>query len=497
MSAPVETGFDSIGSNAKARASAGIRLDRKTQLNCRLSQDESAGDMSSQANEHERIRIRVEGDGLAVWATVTAGPALGLEALSEVLAGAEIVAGIDEAAVALVACALAIEAAAPLDFCVARGRAARDATPDVLELREPVGPIAGRLRDDDSFDYRERRLIVPVTVGDELGRIVPGIPGEPGTDVFGHELAAKPAAALAVVLGKGVVREESGLLRAARTGARAVDKRGAIDVVALFVHAAAVDLDSGNLETEGSLAVSGDVTTAMSVRAGADLAIKGTVDAARLEAGGSIDIRGGVLGNESALVRARGHLKLRHALSARLVAGGTLEVKRSVSNSELHAREIRVGETFLGNHAYAESRITVRDAGSPAGGSCLLRAAHPLETSNDDTDAEKTDENGARERARALLRGGPERLSARKSRDTRKGRGERPLAVNTPELGPQRLFRKRERELQPSARIEIQGTAHAGCRIDFGGRPLVLDESVRAKVFRFDVERNEVVVEEK
>ena len=442
--------------------------------------------------DHSRIRIRIDDDALAAHVAVGAGPALERAALDAALAEAGIVAGLDESALALVAGALAVESAALDDYCVARGRAAEDALPDVLSLSEPIGPTAGRLREDATLDYRERRLIVPVTAGDAIGRIVPGEPGEAGFDVRGKSLPPAPAPPLTVAHGDGVVRDESGFLRAARTGARTVDKSGAIDVVALHVHAAAVDLQSGNLATDGSLEIARDVTLGMHVRAGVDLAIKGTVEAARVEAGGSIEIAGGVIGGETGVVRARGNLKLRHALSARLFAGGTIEVGRSASTSELHAREISVGGALLGDRAFAESRITVRDAGSPAGGPCLLRAAHPFATAAE----EGGPELGARDRARALLQGGQDRLSARKTRDTRKGRGERPLAASAPELGPQREFRRRQRALQADARIEIEGTAHAGCRIDFGSRPLVLESAVRATVFRFDPERDEIVAEE-
>lgn len=464
--------------------------DRETPLNCRPPAVEPAGEMPSP--EPERLQIRIEDEGLAARVVVGAGPALAREALDAALVAAGVVAGLDPSALALVAGALAIESPALDDYCVARGEPALDATPDVLVLVDPIGPTAGRLRDDETLDYRERHLIVPIEAGEELGRIVPGVPGEPGFDVFGKERPAVPAPALAVSLGDGVVREDSGILRAVRTGARTVDKNGTLDVVALHVHAAAVDLHSGNLDTAGSLEIARDVADGMSVRAGVDLAIKGTVDAAHVEAGGSIQIGGGVIGGESGLVRAGGNLKLRHALSARLFAGGTLEISRSVSTSELHAREIIVGGALLGDRAFAESRINVRDAGSPAGGPCLLRVAHPFEPAP----GERPDGPVARERALARLREGPDRLSARKARDTRKGRGERPLAPRAPDLELQRAFRQRLRALQAKARIEIQGTAHAGCRIDFGSRPLVLDAAVRAKVFRYDLERDEIVAEE-
>jgi hypothetical protein len=440
---------------------------------------------------HDRIQIRVEQDGLSAWLSLAAGPPLSVDALRECLADARVVAGIDDEAVAVAAAALANEAAGAEECCIARGRPASDATADTLELHVPIGPLPGALQEDESFDYRERRLIVPVKEGDDLGRIVPGIPGIAGFTVFGAELAALPATPLEFVHGDGIVRDDQGCLRAARSGARTLKKDGSLDVVALHIHPDGVDLASGNLATEGSLRIARDVAEGMSVRAGVDLEIRGTVDAARVESGGSIEIRGGVIGAGVGRVRARGDLKVGHALAAQLIAGGTLSVKRSVLTSELHAREIEIRGQMLGNRAQAETRISVRDAGSPTGTTCVLRVAHPLEAF--EGDLEGTSES--RERARAVLRGGNERLSARKSRETGKVRGERPTGTSAPEIELKRSFRKRERELQREARIEIQGTAHAGCRIDFGGRPLVLEEAVRSRVYRFDCERDEIVVE--
>ena len=440
---------------------------------------------------HDRIQIRVEPDGLSAWLTVAAGPALTTDALRECLAAARVTAGIDEKVVAIVTATLGGGEAARTESCIARGRAPVDATPDRLELREAVGPIAGTLKDDESFDYRERRLIVPVKEGDELGRILPGNPGAPGFTVFGAALAAAPAAPLEFSHGDGITRDAHGVLRAVRSGARTVKKDGSLDVVALHVHPDGVDLASGNLATEGSLRIARDVAEGMCVRAGVDLEIRGTVDAARVESGGSIEIRGGVLGAGVGRVRARGDLKVGHALAAQLIAGGKLSVARSVLTSELHAREIEVRGQVLGDRLQAETRITVRDVGSPTGAACILRAAHPLEA----FDGDLAGESDGRERARAVLSGNNERLSARKSRETGKGRRERPTSASAPEIGMKRSFRKRERELQHEARIEIQGTAHPGCRIDFGGRPLILEQAVRSRVYRFDCERDEIVEE--
>ncbi|MEZ4331470.1 MAG: FapA family protein [Myxococcota bacterium] len=439
----------------------------------------------------ERLALRIEDDGLAAFIRVEAGPRAGADALAALLAETGITTGIDAEAAHRIASALAEEVALDDALCIARGQAPRHATPDRLELLDPIGPIAGRLRADESIDYRERRLIVPVREGALLGRIVPGDPPVPGVDVHGAALPAAEAPPLAFACGDGVAREASGELRATRTGARTIDPQGRMDVVSLHVHAGIVDLDSGNLETAGSLQVQRDVASGMSVRAGADLAIKGTVDAARIEAGGSIVIGGGVIGGETGVVRAGGDLHLRHALGARLFARGILGVARSVSTSLLQAREIEIAGRMLGDQALAEIRIAVRDAGSPAGGPCHLRAAHPLDV----VEGERTEPSVAREQARARLRGG-DRLAARKRRNDRIGRGERPESPRSLELQRQRAWRKRQRALQPLARIVVEGTAHAGCRIDFGGRPLVLEKTVKGRTYRFDVGSGEILWEE-
>lgn len=447
----------------------------------------------------ERLRLRIDDDALAAWLHVEPGPAVSRTELLAFLADEGITTGLDEAAIDEAVRRLASgvsdesEATDATDaLCVARGRAPENATPDSVELDEPLGPLPGRLRADGSLDFRERRLIVPVELGGAIGRIVPGRPGQAGFDVRGNTLPCRPAPDLVFPHGDGIAIEADGRLVATRSGARSVDKQGRLDVVALLVHPGSVDLSSGHLETEGSLEIKRDVASGMTVRAGVDLAVRGTVDAARVEATGSIEIAGGVIGGEGGLVRAGGNLKLGHAQSARIFAGGTLKIARGVLASELHAREIEVGGTLQGDRACAETSLVVREAGSEDGARCHLVAAQPF----DPTDGDRADPKAAREQAKARLRGSTGPLAARKARDGRPGRGPRPTEQKAAELTSKQGFRHRQRELQPIARIVVKGTAHAGCRIDFGGRPLLLEKSVQARSFRFDIESGTVVAGE-
>lgn len=447
-------------------------------------------------SDEDRITIRVSDDGLKAWARLDEGPAVGLDELERLLAACGVREGLDLEAIANFAESLCSENAQPREICLARGQAATPCVPPRLLLSEPEGLVPGTLREDGSFDFRLRRQILPVEKGDLLGRIQPAVEGKPGWTVAGESLEPEVCGELATRFGDGVIAHEDGRVVAARRGARFVGADGLIDVVELHVHAGNVDLSSGHLETRGSLEVARDVTAGMNVRAGKDLTIKGSLDGGSAEAGGSIEIGGGLIGRDEGCVRAGADLRVRHTLGAQLFARGRISVARSVSASRLHAREIEVEGRALGNSLEAETFVRVKDAGSPAGGPCALRVAIPLDPENFDP------------RLRAAAVGGP--IPARK-RGKRANRSEASSSGQSPsrkggtlskqfrsdpqtDLDVRLDWRRRQRLLQQVARVEIQGTAHAGCRIDFGTKALVLETTATHQIYRLDLENDEIVL---
>lgn len=441
---------------------------------------------------NDRIQIRISDDGLEAWAIVGKGPPLHRSALEDRLEAAGITTGIRIDGVAAVVRALTLESAMLEDRCVARGLPAQPGTPPVLQLNDPAGLIPGMLLEDGRIDFRERLLILPIAKGELMGRIIPAIEGKPGSDVQGEPIEPPALAELSIRHGEGISIGEDGILVATRSGARTFDPDGTLDVVAHYVHPGNVDLKSGNLHTKGSLEVLRDVTTGMSVRAESDIKIAGTVDGGRVYAGGSVEIINGIIGRESGAVHAGGDLTVGHALGARLHAQNRLVVSRSVSTSHLVAKEIKVIGKMLGNSVQAETRIVLEDAGSAAGGPCVLRAAYPLET---DPHSLRPRQSQTDVPTKKMLRDVTS-LRARKGRNGRKGRAARPSTKRQLEIDARREWRCRQRELQRTAVIEIRGTAHAGCRLDFGGAPLVLERDVRAKRFQVDPNTQKIITTE-
>lgn len=443
----------------------------------------------------DRIEIRVSDDRLEAWARLLAGPPAAPEALEARLAAFGLVEGLDAAAIDGLAHALELEGESGEPRLIARGRAPEPGEPARLEIDPPAGPLPGAPREDGSLDYRERTLVLPVEPGDAIGRLHPARPGKPGRDVFGEPIPAPEPEPLTVRHGEGVEIDADGVLRATRVGARTIERDETIDVVECYVHPGPVDLASGGLDSRGSLAIGRDVASGFRVRAAHDVSVGGTVDGGRLRAGGSVEIRGGAIGHDEGRIEAAGDVRVRHVLSMPIVAGGTLHVQRSVSGGRLRARAIVVEGRMLGDEARAETTIAVRDAGSPAGGPCRLRAAAPLAR----RPASQSPSPSGRQRSREPVRGGVHEAGRDHGdgRARRRGRAEKGGKLRR----KQALFalldwRRQQRALQAEASIEVSGVAHAGTRIDFGGRPLVLESNVRTTRFRFDVERDEIVMEE-
>jgi uncharacterized protein (DUF342 family) len=453
----------------------------------------------------ERVRIRVTDDRLEAWASIAEGPSADPDgdgngnpegALRQALEQASIRAGLDEEAIAGLGRALTQPVATLHERVIARGRPPEPGIPPHLQLAEPSGLQPGGLRPDGSLDFRDRQLLLPVARGECIGEILPATPGKPGWDVHGDPIEPTPPGDGSIQTGEGISIDEAGRLVATRSGTRMITPDGTVDVVAYHVHAGHVDLKSGHLITAGSLEVKRDVMPGMRVEAEFDLEIRGTVDGACIRAGGSVEIGGGAIGRESGKVQAGGDLRVRHALGICLEARGRLSVTRSVSTSQLVAREIEIGGRMLSDWLQAESRVVLKDVGSPAGGPCLLRAACPLEPLG------PAPPSGG---ATALRSSRPEAQRPRGALRDRKGRGITSGRRATPtgaktraddEIETRRAWRRRQRELQRIATIEIHGTAHAGCRIDLGVTPLVLETDVSRRRFRVDLEHARIIEEE-
>ena len=219
------------------------------------------------------------------------------------------------------------------------------------------------------------------------------------------------------------------LLRAAIAGSPKLINQGV--QVNPVVEVDAVDLTTGNINFEGSLQVRGDISATMEVRVTGDVVVNGTMEAALVEAGGNVTVKGGIIGMAEAMQDASGpartahivcggELKARFIENAIISAGQNVEVER-----EIRQCSIAAGGGQRGRRQRAADRHHGRPDPRPAGGA---RRHHRF----------------ARRRAHAGAGGpGPARRHQAhgvdaQAREDERGKGQARTAAAVPALHPER-----------------------------------------------------------
>lgn len=234
-------------------------------------------------------------------------------------------------------------------------------------------------------DYRELGGIVTVKEGERLMRRVPPTLGLSGQNVLGQVIPARPGQEVkfaARLEGAQVDPEDPDYLVSTIAG-RPVPAEGGI-AVEPTITIENVDLSVGNVTFDGSIHIKGSVQPGMVVRATGDIEIGGMVEAATLDSGGNIVIKGGVIGHVEvaehapedkageARLRCDGSLSVRFIENAMVEAGDSVLVEELVMQSALAAGNlVAVGKgagkgRIIGGEIQAGKEVQAGVIGSPA-----------------------------------------------------------------------------------------------------------------------------------
>ena len=274
------------------------------------------------------------------------GKPVALEAVRQALADQGIVHGVLERELAE-----AVERGARETVLIARGTPPTRGTPTRFEsLLDRLKPRGEDIDELAQVDYRDLGNLLLVSPGTPLMRRSPPLPGVDGTDVMGKPVLPEemPDTPFAKDLaGVEIDPEDPLLLRAAIAGTPTLVSHGV--QVNPMVEVDAVNLSTGNINFEGSLQVRGDISATMEVRVTGDVVVNGTMEAALVEAGGNVTVKGGIIGTAEALQDAAAA-----ARTARIVCGGALRA-RFIANAIVSAgkdvdveREIRQSNIAAG-----------------------------------------------------------------------------------------------------------------------------------------------------
>ena len=251
---------------------------------------------------------------------------------------------------------------------IAEGTPAGPGVPSSFEFL--VVPFEDRVlqpkaREDGSLDMHDLGQIEVVDVGQPLVRRIPSRPGDNGSDVLGNVIMSQALKDEPFDIGEGteVSSDDVHLLIAQRHGVPLKLQRGMKVSEVLVVRD--VDLQTGNVDYDGSVMIQGDVKNGMHVEATADVYVNGFVENARITAKGDVIIKQGIIGKANATKDPDGHeaedaclIQGRNVI-ARYAQHAFIEAENNVEMGVqlLHCRVLRCRELHVGNAAKRKAKL--------------------------------------------------------------------------------------------------------------------------------------------
>lgn len=223
--------------------------------------------------------------------------------------------------------------------------------------------------DDGTVDYKELITLHNVKKGQLIGERVPSQPGKDGLSVTGETLVARTGKEAHFKVGKNVVLDqERTAMYAAIDGMITKTDRDKINVFPIYEVNGDVDFRVGNIDFVGSVVIRGNVQPGFRIKAAGDIRVTGGVEAAELEAGGSIEISAGIVGQNKAKVRAGKSIKSSFIQDALVEAGEDIFVTQSIMHSTTRAGRSVICNgpkgLIVGGVVQAGEKVTSRTVGN-------------------------------------------------------------------------------------------------------------------------------------
>jgi uncharacterized protein (DUF342 family) len=218
------------------------------------------------------------------------------------------------------------------------------------------------------IDMYRVQTFINVGPGDEIGRVIPALPGIPGRNIRGVPILPEPVKEFKYTLGKNIeLDEDGGILRATSIG-RFCQISGVFSVEDEYVVKGDVDFNIGKIDFKGVVEVRGDVLDRFDITATKGLTVAGNIGVCRIVSGGNISFCG-MDGQDEGSILCGGTLHAHHIHNSVIECTGDVIVDVEVHECIIKTlgRIIVDKDTITGGVSIAQGGIEANKLGSPSG----------------------------------------------------------------------------------------------------------------------------------
>lgn len=263
------------------------------------------------------------------------------------------------------------------DETVARGLLPLNGKNSFLRFEIEVGPLPGTIMGNGKIDFRERKMFVGVAEGQIIAKRIPATNGTPGLTVTGEEVPQIPGENLPVTVSDDAeYDEESGIIRAAHSGILSLVNENSIKVCAKQVIQGNIDYNTGNIESQDAVEITGTILPGFRVKTHGDMVLGGNARSATIKCKGNLVVKGGIIGKKCK-IKVAGDADFGFIEQGRLRVKGRVIIRkqayyaRIMANGEIHCEE---SSQVMAGFLMSASSLHLGNVGSPNAPPSLLAA---------------------------------------------------------------------------------------------------------------------------
>ena len=194
-----------------------------------------------------------------------------------------------------------------------------------------------KLLEDGRVSFKDIKMFTYALKGECLAKAVPAVPGEPGYTVTNKPVYPVEVHEAEIPKIKHTELSPDGHSILLSEDCCVTKKYGVILLEPAVRIEGNVSFASGNIDSNVSVIVTGDVNTGFSVRSKKDILVHGIVEGAELTADGNITVKGGIQGKDQAVIEAGGDIQAKLIAYATVTAIGDIVVGNEILNSKIIA----------------------------------------------------------------------------------------------------------------------------------------------------------------
>jgi len=395
------------------------------------------------------------------------------------------------------------EAAFGQPVVVAEGKEVKNGTDGYVHYYIPVQDAKTKpiINEDGSADYKNSLKLAIVEEGQLIGKHMDPTPGEFGYNVYFQMISPKPGKTLPQFRGRGIVYNPETKEYVAEYSGHIVENGRFYKIEKLYRVNGDLDIETGNIDFNGDVEVTGDMRSGYTIRADGDVFIGGHVGACNIISKKNVTISKGIQGRDKCVIIAEGDVACKFVERARIMAEGNIYADSVLLSTLESKREVFItgnSSQVISSNVCGIVGVTVKDAGNQKEIPTVLQTGVTVEMARKARELtqqikELDSKMDALEQHRKVIAQVPEPSEEMKDVLTKILRSKVLVSSEKNKLCEELAPINKIMELAKSnSKVTVLGVANAGLTVHINGNRLNVSEAI--KDVHFKMQDNKVVM---